>query len=262
MGLIKWIKELVVLQEFLTIPTSFLEMLPPDKFYALADILSMADANLVVHTSVRKLMNRWGWSNTKVVNFIKFLDQQDVLKTLERREKDTKKDARKYDFLLVNQWFLGCMKDTKKDTQKDTLKTLERREEDTQKRIIESKKEQFSIKYTIDRITDSWNALSQYGILSIPATGISSAQYQNILLLLEEYNVETILQAIEKVRYSDFLKGKSKYGWKIYFDWFVKTENFEKIIKGNYDNRREYEYGTRREIKKYDDRIGTIKPMQ
>ena len=37
---------------------------------------------------------------------------------------------------------------------------------------------------------------------------------------------------------SDFLKGYNKYGWKATFDWvFKNSENWIKILEGNYDNR-------------------------
>lgn len=79
------------MQEFITIPTYLIGELSEDKLYALMDILSMADKNNEVHISVRQLMNRWKWGNTKTVNFIKFLCEQDVCKTETRQKQDTKK---------------------------------------------------------------------------------------------------------------------------------------------------------------------------
>ena len=65
--------ELIALQEFITIPTYLIEELPPDKFYALADFLSMADENGEIFVTQRMLMERWKWGNTKVRNFIDYL---------------------------------------------------------------------------------------------------------------------------------------------------------------------------------------------
>ena len=52
---------------------------------------------------------------------------------------------------------------------------------------------------------------------------------------VNEYGVDAVLQAIEKVRQSDFLKGGKDF--VITFDWFVKPNNFPKVLEGNYDNR-------------------------
>ena len=54
---------------------------------------------------------------------------------------------------------------------------------------------------------------------------------------VNEYGVDKVLEAIEKVRNSDFLRGQNSPGWVITFEWFVRPNNFVKILEGNYDNR-------------------------
>lgn len=84
MGLISWIKELVVLQEFISIPVELINNLREDKPYskleAAIDIISMANENGEVPISERSLMKRWGWGNTKVRNFIKYLKNENICK--------------------------------------------------------------------------------------------------------------------------------------------------------------------------------------
>lgn len=121
------------MQEFITIPTYLIRELPQDKLYALLDILSMADENGEVPISVRELMKRWGWSNTKVTGFIKTITEKDIGKTEKRQEKDT--------VFLVNTELLEGTKDRKKT--KKRQKTITEKDsgqsEDTEiyKRIIE-----------------------------------------------------------------------------------------------------------------------------
>lgn len=55
---------------------------------------------------------------------------------------------------------------------------------------------------------------------------------------IREYGIDTVLAAIGKVGGSSFLKGQNKRGWIISFDWFVKPNNFVKVLDGNYDDRR------------------------
>lgn len=240
--------------ESIIVPISLIQQLPSDKLYALMDILSMTDENLEVHISIRQLMIRWGWSNTKVINFIKFLEQKDVCKTLRRQKKDTQKDTKKDAFLLINQWFIGCVKDIKKDTQKDEKKTLKRHLEDTH----ESKNFKVSIgkEEAIKRITDTWNELSEYGIEQISILGISSMQWQNIIILAQEYGVEDILKTIERIKRSDFLQGKSKERWKITFNWFLRDGNYEKVRGGEYDGiNNEYESKTEQMLENHYDMV-------
>lgn len=45
---------------------------------------------------------------------------------------------------------------------------------------------------------------------------------------------QTIIDCLEKVKTSDFLKGSK--GWKITFNWFVRSDNFHKIMRGDYNN--------------------------
>lgn len=124
---------MISLQEFVTIPTYLIEELPPDKFFALADFLSMADENGEVHISVRELMKRWGWSNTKVTGFLKTITEKDIGKTEKRQKKDT--------VFIVNTGFLDGSKYRKKTEkrQKTINEKDKEKSEDTEiyKRIIE-----------------------------------------------------------------------------------------------------------------------------
>ena len=52
---------------------------------------------------------------------------------------------------------------------------------------------------------------------------------------IAEYGTDAVLEAIEKIRNSDFLKGQNAKGWIITFEWFVKPNNFPKVLEGNYD---------------------------
>lgn len=78
------------MQEFVTIPTYLIEELPPDKFYALADFLSMADESGEILVTQRMLMEHWKWGNTKVRNFIDYLVDKDICKPKTNHETNQK----------------------------------------------------------------------------------------------------------------------------------------------------------------------------
>ena len=63
-----------------------------------------------------------------------------------------------------------------------------------------------------------------------------------------EYTLGTVLGAIESIDKSQFLKGQNNRGWTITFDWFVKPNNFLKVLEGNYiDKKGDSKDGTYRQ---------------
>lgn len=127
-------KELIALQEFVTIPTYLIKELPQDKLYALIDILSMADESGEIFVTQRTLMERWKWGNTKVRNFIDYLVDKDICKPKTNHETN-QKQARVF---IVNTEFLALPQTKNKPRNK--LKTNHETGADDKeiyKRIIE-----------------------------------------------------------------------------------------------------------------------------
>jgi hypothetical protein len=81
-------------------------------------------------------------------------------------------------------------------------------------------------------IQESWNSLGLSQIKSIQGNRLKLLRTR-----LKEHGMESILQAIENVRQSSFLKGQNKTSWIIVFDWFIKPNNFPKVLEGNYDDK-------------------------
>lgn len=86
----------------------------------------------------------------------------------------------------------------------------------------------------VQRIVDSWNTL---GVSKVTKLVPGKTRDKLLKARIKEYGVDSIIQAIEAVRRSDFLIGKNKDGWTITFDWFIKPNNFPKVLDGNYDNK-------------------------
>lgn len=89
----------------------------------------------------------------------------------------------------------------------------------------------------VQRVAEAWNDLSLYGVKGISKLTPNTKRYDSLISRLKQYSVEDVLTAIDNIKHSDFLQGKSKGGWLITFDWFVKPNNFIKVFEGNYDNR-------------------------
>lgn len=87
------------------------------------------------------------------------------------------------------------------------------------------------------RVIAAWNTLGSLGIQPVLRIDTDSKRAKALKARIAEYGAEKVLEAVENVRQSDFLQGKTGNGWVITFDWFVKPNNFPKVLEGNYSNR-------------------------
>lgn len=86
----------------------------------------------------------------------------------------------------------------------------------------------------VQQVIDAWNSLGLQRITKI-VDGTNRGQW--LRKRLHEYGLDEVLRAIEKVRNSKFLMGDNKKGWQITFDWFIRPNNFPKVLDGNYDDK-------------------------
>lgn len=98
----------------------------------------------------------------------------------------------------------------------------------------------------VRRVIEEWNKLQEVGINPIRDIKPSSKRCQLLKGRIREYGIDEVLNAINNVRKSDFLRGENNRGWMITFDWFVKPNNFLKTLEGNYN--KEGQHGTCRTV--------------
>lgn len=96
----------------------------------------------------------------------------------------------------------------------------------------------------VRRVIVAWNSLSDCGIHPVSRLTSSSNRYKWLNARIEEYGIEDVLKAVNSIRQSAFLCGHNKNGWTIDFEWFVRPNNFPKVLEGKYldhssDDRRE-----------------------
>ncbi len=84
------------------------------------------------------------------------------------------------------------------------------------------------------RILSHWNSLQDIGIK--PIRMISGKREESVRARVRQYGEDSVIEAIDKIRESDFLQGKNNRGWTITFDWLILPSNFPKVLEGNYDN--------------------------
>ena len=78
-------------------------------------------------------------------------------------------------------------------------------------------------------IINTWNSLNLQRIVSIQNNRLKLLKAR-----IKEHGLDTVLNAIESIKESSFLKGQNNKSWTITFDWFVKPNNFIKVLEGNY----------------------------
>ena len=90
------------------------------------------------------------------------------------------------------------------------------------------------------RAIEAWNAL---GLTQVTRLSPESTRYRLLTARIREHGIDNVLTAIERIRTSDFLRGQNRNGWVITLDWFVKPNNFVKVLDGNFDNHKKAEGG-------------------
>lgn len=85
----------------------------------------------------------------------------------------------------------------------------------------------------VRRVVEAWNSLGINPVMKV--TG-SSTRGGMLRARISEYGVDAVVDAIAKIKDSSFLKGQNKSGWTISFDWFVRPNNFPKVMEGRYSD--------------------------
>lgn len=83
----------------------------------------------------------------------------------------------------------------------------------------------------VQRIIDKWNSLNLTSKLTKITPGTN--RYKMLRARVKQYGEEEILKAIDEINKSKFLKGQVK-DFEITFDWFIKPNNFIKVLESNY----------------------------
>jgi len=94
------------------------------------------------------------------------------------------------------------------------------------------KKDDFVISKSHGQIIQAWNALK------LQELKIIQGKREELLnTRIKEYGENAIFEAIENIKKSSFLRGQNKTGFIITFDWFVRPNNFPKVLEGNYTDK-------------------------
>jgi len=109
---------------------------------------------------------------------------------------------------------------------------------------LEDKVTKVSSSNKLQPIIDKWNSLNLNKLVSINS---GTNRYKLTNARIKEYGLETVLEAIDNIKNSSFLRGQNKKGWTIKYDWFIKPNNFIKVLEGNYTDKEGVNGGTKQD---------------
>lgn len=126
----------------------------------------------------------------------------------------------------------GCEESQYKDKDKEKDKDEDKDKDEFD--LAESKDS--ACRTDVQRVVDAWNSLDLQKVTKLVA---GTDRYTWLKKRLKDYGVDEVLRAIENARTSDFLMGRAdtKKPFKFTFDWFLRPNNFVKVLDGNYNNR-------------------------
>lgn len=84
------------------------------------------------------------------------------------------------------------------------------------------------------KIIEEWNSIDD-NVPNVTLIRTGSTRQRLLQARINEYGFDNVLKAIDNVKNSQYLKGYVK-PFRITFDWFIKPNNFPKVLDGNYND--------------------------
>lgn len=181
-------------------------------------------------TSLRKLSERWGWSISKTKRFFEQLQDEKMLSF----KSDTKKTL-----VTIENWDLYQCSETEIVTPKENKSKTEEKQKETNKNDKNDKNEKENniskdiyVSSGVDTVIKKWNELGLSKVVSIKNNRLKMLNAR-----IKEFSLEEVVKAIEAIEDCNFLKGQNNRNWIIDIDWFLRPNNFVKVLEGKYLNK-------------------------
>lgn len=89
---------------------------------------------------------------------------------------------------------------------------------------------------TPSMIVDAWNLLAERQGLP-KMLKLTDKRAKSLKVRIDEFDIPTIVKAVQSIEDSDFLLGRNDRGWKANFDWLLQPSSLTKLIEGAYHGR-------------------------
>lgn len=188
-----------------------------------------------VFRTIKFLAERWGWTPKKVRKFIEALEGQQMV---------TSKGLSNGTLITIENY-------TKWNDSGQTKCTTKGKQNAHQRASLGSQNNNNNKDNNINtinsisgtrvphgtvrqKVIDEWNDLPLPNIRDIKN---GTNRYSMLSARVKEYGIDSVIEAIRSIRDSNFLLGQNSKGWSITFDWFVRPNNFAKVLEGNYTDK-------------------------
>lgn len=207
-------------------------------------------------TSEVELAKRWGWSRTKVRNFLELLEKDGMILNKKEGKKRTRLKVLNYDIYQDSK----NNKSTLEEQDEDKARTRQEQERDINKNNKNVKNEKKCISTISNEIVSFDNdtppqehhqqkenipyqqIVEMYNsiCLSLPkAEKITDKRRKHIRKAWNEFkgDISKFEEVFRLAEASDFLSGRSGRWTGCNFDWLVTYNNMVKVLEGTYDNK-------------------------
>lgn len=204
--------------------------------------------------SIEKLCDRWMWSRNKVKRYLDVLEREHMIVTrrtnkgtlvsvvnycvYQNQDKQVEPPLEPTDELALEPALEPPDELPDELPDEPQIKNIRNKED---KNIYIVSNDTICQTQDVRRVVDKWNELEKYGIASIKKLTSSSNRYRMLNARIKQFSLDDVLTAIENIKDSSFLQGKSdsRRNWVITFDWFVKPNNFPKVLEGQYSDKKD-----------------------
>ena len=193
--------------------------------------LNQVTNSKLIERVYQKLLPWWNKSSRLVDENIKFKFETEILKRKEAKENTTNANAN----ANAN---TDSHNDSYHDSSKDDDFNIIQDEDDSlHDTYHDSYDDTSKASSNYQEIIDFWNDLDE-NIPKLEALNSGTKRYKMLQARINQYGEDKIFEAIDKIGDSKFLKGYVT-DFTITFDWFIRPNNFIKVLEGNYTDKEE-----------------------
>lgn len=188
-------------------------------------------------TSEPKLAERWGWSRTKVRNFLDLLERDGMIENKKENKKRTRIKVLNYNDYQDyenNEKTRQEQVENKTRTSREQDENINNNDNNDNNDNKENIYSQNKIPY--EKIVDLYNSICK----TLPQVKKLTDKRKRVLKTRwKKYNDLSIyVEIFRKAEESDFLSGRSGKWTGCNFDWLINENNMIKVLEGNYDNKK------------------------
>ena len=198
-------------------------------------LASFAGTSGKAFPSVELMVEELGMSKSRFYKYMKELKEQGFIKV--EQEKEDNRFKRNVYYLIDS----PCTRFEYTEIEDTQFEHTENRDTNNNNlnnnNLNINKDKDIGVKSKNDflKVVSEWNKLDE-NIPKVSRITKNTNRGKMLQARIKQYGLEEVLKAIRNINESEFLKGYIN-NFTISFDWFVKPNNFLKVLEGNYKNK-------------------------